>query len=353
MYICLITNVSLKLNKINMTNKFFYTILISAGFFLLNSSVEAKILDSIGTKMRNGKVYIIHEVDKGQGAYSVAKKYGLSIEALVKENPSAEKGLVIGQLLYIPTGKTAPFEEPLVKEYFASDKKKEEVKTSESKNEEKTTFAQYHVVEASETLFSIAQKYNTSVEIIKSLNGLTTDELSIGSKLLVPFSDSKSPEKKEIIEAKAETKVPTVEVPKEVLVNTQNKDKEIEEIKKKYSKESAPVDQGKVVVAKGTYTKKVENMPEFDVEKVTEIGKATFLSSENVNQNKNVAYHYEAPDNTIIMVTNPANNKAVFVKVVGNFSFDAQKGEVIKLSNAAMEQIGLKSDSPVEISYAR
>jgi rare lipoprotein A (peptidoglycan hydrolase) len=94
-------------------------------------------------------------------------------------------------------------------------------------------------------------------------------------------------------------------------------------------------------------------MPEFDVEKVTEMGKATSLTAEDINQTKNIAYHYEAPNNTIIMVTNPANNKAVFVKVLGNFAFDAQKGEVIKLSKAAMDQIGIKSDSPVEISYAR
>ena len=85
------------------------------------------------------------------------------MDALLKENPGAEKGLIVGQLLYIPTGKPAPFEEPLVKEYFAADKKKEAVKTSETKNEEKTTFAQYHTVEASETLFSIAKKHAFSI----------------------------------------------------------------------------------------------------------------------------------------------------------------------------------------------
>lgn len=330
-----------------MMNKFFYTILMSIGFFLFNLTVHAKVQDSIGNKVRNGKVYIIHEVDKGQGVYTVAKRYGVQMDLILKENPNAEKGLVVGQLLYIPTGKPAPFEEPLVKEYFASDKKKEVVKTSEIKNEDKTTFAHYHLVEASETLFSIAKKYNTSVEIIKELNSLENNELSIGTKLLVPSVDGA---KYPVVEVKSETKPITVEAPKEVV---EAKNKELEEIKKKYGKESTPVDQGNVVVAKGAYTKKVENMPEFDVEKVTELGKAINLTAEGTNQAKNTAYHYEAPINTIIMVTNPANNKAVFVKVSGNFTFDAKKGEVIQLSKAAMDQIGLKADSPVEISYAR
>jgi peptidoglycan endopeptidase LytF len=330
-----------------MMNKFFYTILMSTGIFLSNLTVQAKVQDSIGTKVRNGKVYIIHEVDRGQGPYTVAKIYGIQMDLLFKENPSAEKGLLMGQLLYIPTGKPAPFEEPLVKEYFSSDKKKETVKTSEITNDEKTTFAQYHVVEASETLFSIAKKYNTSVEIIKELNSLETNELSIGSKLLVPALDGTKYPK---VEVKSDTKSVTVDAPKEVVIA---KDQELNEIKKKYSKENNPVEQGNVVVAQGAYSKKVENMPEFDVEKVTEMGIAINLTGDNINQTKNTAFHYEAPVNTIIMVTNPANNKAVFVKVSGNFTFDAQKGAVIQLSKAAMDQIGLKSDSPVEISYAR
>jgi LysM repeat protein len=226
-----------------MTNKFFYKILISTVFFLLNSFAFAKVQDSIGTKMRNGKVYIIHEVDKGQGTYTVAKKYGVTMELIMKENPGADKGLILGQLLYIPTGKAAPFEEPLVKEYFAGDKKKEVVKTSETKNEEKTTFAQYHTVATSETLFSIAKKYNTSVEIIKELNSLTTNELSIGTKLLVPTIDKTSyPE----VEVKSDVKVETVEMPKETAV----KNKEIEEIKKKYSKETTPVELPKARILK-------------------------------------------------------------------------------------------------------
>ncbi|MBI5963431.1 MAG: LysM peptidoglycan-binding domain-containing protein [Chloroflexi bacterium] len=43
----------------------------------------------------------------------------------------------------------------------------------------------YHVVQAHEALWSIAIAYNTSIEHLKLLNGLSTDEIFEGQKLLV------------------------------------------------------------------------------------------------------------------------------------------------------------------------
>jgi hypothetical protein len=44
---------------------------------------------------------------------------------------------------------------------------------------------QYHTVVAGDTLWSISQKYETSVTALKTLNGLTSDVLSIGQRLRV------------------------------------------------------------------------------------------------------------------------------------------------------------------------
>ena len=43
-----------------------------------------------------------------------------------------------------------------------------------------------YVVKAGDNLYSIAQKYNTTVSEIKRLNGLTSNELSIGQRIKVP-----------------------------------------------------------------------------------------------------------------------------------------------------------------------
>ena len=49
-----------------------------------------------------------------------------------------------------------------------------------------------HIVESGDSLWALASKYNTEVGIIKQINYLNNDLLSIGSTLLIPISKSKS-----------------------------------------------------------------------------------------------------------------------------------------------------------------
>ncbi len=53
----------------------------------------------------------------------------------------------------------------------------------------------YHVVQLKEALWSIALAYDTTVEQIKLLNGLATDEIFEGQKLLIlrPVTDTPTP----------------------------------------------------------------------------------------------------------------------------------------------------------------
>ena len=86
---------------------------------------------------------------------------------------------------------------------------------------------------------------------------------------------------------------------------------------------------------------------------LTEKGTAVFFEKPGKN-NMYFAFHNTMPRNTIIKVTNPGNNKAVLVKVIGpipdtkNFS-----GSIIGISNAAREDLGLQSDTRawVELTY--
>ena len=49
-----------------------------------------------------------------------------------------------------------------------------------------------HIVESGDSLWALASKYDTEVRIIKQINYLNNDLLSIGSTLLIPLSKSKS-----------------------------------------------------------------------------------------------------------------------------------------------------------------
>ena len=43
----------------------------------------------------------------------------------------------------------------------------------------------YYIVQSGDSLYSIARKYNTTVDVLKRLNNLTSDALSIGQKIVV------------------------------------------------------------------------------------------------------------------------------------------------------------------------
>lgn len=59
----------------------------------------------------NGKKYYMHKVAHAQSLFGIAKIYGVSVDAIVAENPSAKKGIITGQELKIPAGNDAPVQE--------------------------------------------------------------------------------------------------------------------------------------------------------------------------------------------------------------------------------------------------
>jgi membrane-bound lytic murein transglycosylase D len=54
------------------------------------------------------------------------------------------------------------------------------------------TFWRYHRVEYGESLSSIAHKYHTSTGVIEEANGLPGDEVTVGSKLIIPIAPGQS-----------------------------------------------------------------------------------------------------------------------------------------------------------------
>ena len=50
----------------------------------------------------NGKKYYLHKVAHAQSLYGISKIYGVDVNTILKENPSASKGIIVGQDLKIP-----------------------------------------------------------------------------------------------------------------------------------------------------------------------------------------------------------------------------------------------------------
>ncbi|MBI4647977.1 MAG: LysM peptidoglycan-binding domain-containing protein, partial [Bacteroidia bacterium] len=95
--------------------------------------------------------YMLHKVEKGQTAYSIAKKFNISVEEIYKHTPEAEKGITIGQTIKIPK---KPSSETSVKD------------KQEGEREEDIYY--YHEVKKKETLYSISKQYHISInQLIK------------------------------------------------------------------------------------------------------------------------------------------------------------------------------------------
>lgn len=310
------------------------TLVLSVG-----SLAYAGPTDSIGTKVKNGKIFILHKVEKAQGLFSISRKYGVALNDIIQANPGSDEILHVDQILMIPTGKDAPMEEQLVKEYFSEDKPREEAKPDERKR--KSTFARYHTVAAGETLYSISVLYNTKVDVIKNLNALETDVLSVGQQIMVPASE----EDKKIEENK-------IVAAEQRIQETKSETEQLREAIKP-SAESDAIDV--VEETSDMYQVTIEKMPKYNVEKVSEKGYVQVLDRnvEISSNNLRVCSHHTAKVGSTIMVTNPTNKKSVFVKVVENHTMDGTIGNLIKLSPTALGDIEVQDGAQVYVSFAR
>jgi membrane-bound lytic murein transglycosylase D len=132
-----------------------------------------------------------HMVKQGETMFSIAKRYGLTIEELRKMNSmSGNATIKTNQLLTIgtstivtkediltsaPTKKLKP-DGPIGEEEFI--KPKPVVK-------EPVVATKTHTVVSGETLFSISKKYGISVNQIQNWNELSGNSISLGQKLIV------------------------------------------------------------------------------------------------------------------------------------------------------------------------
>ncbi len=100
-----------------------------------------------------------YTVKSGDSLWSISKKFGVSVSELKEANNLSSNLLSIGQNLIIPG------------------------KVPEKESDE-------YAVQKGDTLYSIARKFNTTVDNLKLLNNITTDSLAIGQILKIPGEEN-------------------------------------------------------------------------------------------------------------------------------------------------------------------
>lgn len=116
----------------------------------------------------SGDIYI---VKKGDTLWDIARKYGMTVNELKKLNNLSSNLLKIGQTL--------------------------KIKQTDSKEEsEEIKPLNTYTVQKGDNLYSISNKYNTSVDELKKINNLSTNIIQIGQVLKIPSKYSEYTVKK-------------------------------------------------------------------------------------------------------------------------------------------------------------
>lgn len=100
--------------------------------------------------------YFEYVVRPGDTLWLLAQRYGTTVDAIIRLNGLPNDNLSIGQILKIPSAGETPAP------YFE------------------------YTVRSGDSLWMLAQRFGTTVDAIKRLNGLNSDNLSIGQVLRIP-----------------------------------------------------------------------------------------------------------------------------------------------------------------------
>lgn len=110
-------------------------------------------------------------VKSGDSLWSIAKKFNTTVNELKNLNNKTTNNLSIGETLLIPSEDVSSSDETI------------------------------YIVKSGDSLWSIANKFGTTVNNLKSLNNLTSNLLSIGQKLLVKSTIKDDSTNKYIVKA--------------------------------------------------------------------------------------------------------------------------------------------------------
>lgn len=112
-----------------------------------------------------------HKVKRGETLSTIARRYRVSVRNLMHANNMKKSTLVAGKMLIIP--------------YGGSSLPAQETVSSKRNKSVKSRLTTSHLVKSGESLWIIANRYNTTVKNIQELNNLKNLDLNVGQILYV------------------------------------------------------------------------------------------------------------------------------------------------------------------------
>lgn len=333
-------------------------------FFLLfafSLQVNAQQTKLYAVKNERG-IYIEHKVQPKENWYSVGRTYAISPKEIASFNGlSMDKGLSIGQILKVPLN---------------------------SSNFIQTVSAVgipvYHTVQPKEGLLKVATTYGMSLAGIKNLNGLNTDQINLGYKLVVGYigatnqnastsasSQSSANDNTSTSTVSTSSPVTVVSTPvqknqpaatpivqKQEVVSEKPKEeapKPTPKVAEKASQPKSPINEQKPAASNlNNYfaTGFGQQAKEGKEQKLDNPAYGIFKSSSGWQDGKYYILMNEVVPGTIVKLTATETGKTIHAKVLGAVPPGKEsEGMVLRVSNATASALGIESSGILSLVW--
>lgn len=297
--------------------------------------------DSIGVERKNGKLYVQHRVEPKETLYALSRKYSVPVSQIVEANPRVETTIAIGQIVLIPRAIT-PAGSTTAKAAVASAPAAASIPAASSSR----TFTvnekgdKLHVVEPKQTLYSISRMHAISVEELKRWNNLASDQVNIGTSLIVGKGIATA-SKKPIYMPESDDSMVTDKTPETITASVDSAPASVPAVK--------PLP---AITRPSRDEDEEEDNASSNLKKIMETGMAEIIDPKS-DTNKYLALHKSAPVGTIMQVKNIMNGQVVYVRVIGRLpETGANDKVVVRISKKACQKLGVvDSRFRVELSY--
>jgi LysM repeat protein len=294
------------------------TLLLVAPLLTITTTLFAKtsLIDSVGVENLDGKKVILHKLDPKDNYYSIGRRYNVKPGDIIKFNKDAQ--LKIGNVIKVPTERSfVETTKPAVVEKHVTAPVVQQPVKQEPAPANVSGATQQYKVSAGETLYSIAKRFNSTVEDITKLNGLTSTTVTPGQIIHVKSGTADAP-----------PPAPVVTDP------------------------VAKRDSTTYVNGVDSAERKL-NANRYGLFEKSEKGVATWIDDTTLDPNKKLVLHRTAPIGTVVKITNPMTGRTSFAKVVGRFTDnESTKDVILVMTKNVAESIGaLDKRIRVTISY--
>ena len=166
-------------NSLLMRNLFSFVFTL----FIVAGSITAQNLP-YETVTVDGKSYYKYKVQSGEGLYAISRTFSVSVADIIRSNPGSNQGLQSGQELLIPYNQSSTARSSISTSTPQAPASHTSTSLQSNPVDQNVNFK--HTVISGETVYSISNMYNTTVDEIYKLNPGARESIRVGEVLTIP-----------------------------------------------------------------------------------------------------------------------------------------------------------------------